>query len=716
MSVRSRQRHRRSKGSAGKKVLGVLLGVVSLIALAVGGLAVWVLDVANSAPPIATLKPKREGANTKVYNAAGQSIGYVQSQILSTPVKLDEIPLQLQQATIAIEDEHFYEHNGVDTSAIIRAAVKNFEAGKVEQGASTITQQLVRNLYIKDPEDTLERKIQEAKMAMDYEKTHTKDQILTKYLNTAPYGTTSGRSAIGVEAASEVYFNKNVKDLDLAQEALLAGLPQAPSEYNPFLYKDAATARRNQVLDAMAGQGYITQAKADEVKQEVLGRERGYRYEQRDEQYFFDFVQDELIDKYGTKTVQNGGLRVYTTLDPTLQAAAQTAIAAHPTYNAANALVSTDTHTGAILAMASSSTYEDSQFNLAVQGERQPGSSFKTFLLTDAVDQGIDPDSTYYPAPATAYLDIGATVPWSVAGDVVASALNLRDATAFSVNTVFAELGLDLTPTSFDEMAHKLGVTSELDALPAEAIGGTSNCCTVLEMSNAYATIANGGVHHDPTAITKVVFPGGRVDKPEDAEGQRVISDGVAYEVADVLKGPLDTPGGTAYGQGIGCPAAGKTGTTEEQVDAWFVGFTPNVSTAVWTGNPISRTPLPGYGADLSAPIWHDYMAATTDKYGCDDFPTPENPVTLSPYTSGLTGSAVIPKDDTSVQDGTDTGGALSPDAGKDANGDGYPDDAYAPGVQGDAPDSPTPDSPTPSPPPTHDTGGQSPGGAVPIP
>ncbi len=698
MSVRSRKRHQRSKGSAGKKVLGVLLAVVSLIALAAGGLAVWVLDVANSAPSIATLKPKREGANTKVYDASGKSLGYVQSQILSTPVKLDEIPLQLQQATISIEDEHFYEHNGVDKGAIIRAAIKNFEAGKVEQGASTITQQLVRNLYIKDPQDTIERKIQEAKMAMDYEKTHTKSQILAKYLNTAPYGTTTGRSAIGVEAASEVFFNKSVKDLGLREEALLAGLPQAPSEYNPTLYKDAAITRRNQVLDAMARQGYITQAKADQVKQDGLGLERGYRYEKRDEQYFFDFVQDELIKKYGTKTVQNGGLRVYTTLDPTLQAAAQTAVAAHPTVNAANALVSTDTHTGAILAMASSSTYDTSQFNLAVQGERQPGSSFKTFLLTDAVDQGIDPDSTFYPAPSTAYLDVGAAEPWDVAGDVTASALSISDATTYSVNTVFAELGLDLTPASFDEMAHKLGVTSELDALPAEAIGGTTNCCTVLEMSNAYATIANGGVHHDPTAITKVVFPGGRVDKPEDAEGQRVITDGVAYVVANVLKGPLG-PGGTASGQGISCPAAGKTGTSETQVDAWFVGFTPNVSTAVWTGNAVSRVPLPGYGADLSAPIWHDYMEATIAKYGCDDFPAPKHPASLTPYTSSYTGSVEVPQvDKSSSNDGTDTGGVIAPDGGIDANGDGYPDGAYAPGVQ---------DPPSAG----GDTGGGSPGG-----
>ena len=233
-------------------------------------------------------------------------------------------------------------------------------------------------------------------------------------------------------------------------------------------------------------------------------------------------------------------------------------------------------------------------------------------MLTTAVDQGIDPDTTTYPAPSTITLTPPDGVPWTVSGGGSGS-MTLRAATANSINTVFAQLGLDVGPENFDEMAHKMGITSDLQGVPAEALGGTSTCCTVLEMSNAYATLANGGVHHDPTAITQGRLPERQRRRAREPEGTRVISDGVAYTVADVMEGTLDY--GTAAGYDLtGCTASGKTGTTEEQSDAWFVGYTPDVSTAVWTGNPDARTPLPGYGADLSAPIWHDYMmvAATT--------------------------------------------------------------------------------------------------------
>ena len=696
MSTRARDRRRRSSGSIGKKVMLVAAGVFSIVLMVAGGVTIWALSVMADAPDIDTLKPLDDGANTKVYAADGTSLGYVQSDILRTPVKLKEIPLGLQQATIAIEDENFYEHDGVDFGAIVRAGLKNAEAGEVEQGASTITQQLVRNLYIEDPEDTIERKLQEADMARQYEDEYTKDEILNQYLNTATYGTTDGRSAVGVEAASEVFFNKSVKEIGLKEQALLAGLPQAPTDYNPFINPKGATERRDQVLEAMAGQGYITEAKAQQVEKIPVESylERGTRYEQRKQQYFFDFVQDELIERYGLKTVRQGGLKVYTTLQPDLQTAAEQAILAHPVSEAANALVSIDSHTGEILAMASSSSYDASQFNLAAQGTRQPGSSFKPFVLTTAVDQGIDPDSTYYNgASTTLYPPNG--VPWQVASDGGGSA-SLREATAQSMNSVFAALGLDVGPENFDDMAHKMGITSELEDLPAEAIGGTAFCCTVLEMADAYATLSNGGVHHDPTAIDRVVFPDGHVDKPEDPEGDRVISDGVAYEVADVMMGPLDY--GTAACCDIPCPASGKTGTTEEQSDAWFVGYTPEVSTAVWTGNPDVRIPLPGYGADLSAPIWQDYMNAVISRGGelgrCDDFPTPEDPVSLEPFTSGQTSSSS--DDDTTTTDPTDTGavptdptdpGTVTP--GTDTDGDGYPDDQYAPGAGEPPADSP---------------------------
>ena len=698
MSARARHRRRQSGGSVGKKIalaFGLLLAVIGL---ALGGAAFWVLDTAASAPSIDTLKPADSGANSKVYDSQGNSLGYVQSDVLREPVKLRAIPEILQQATIAIEDENFYEHDGVDFSAIIRAAVENAEAGEIKQGASTITQQLVRNLYIDDPEDTIERKIIEAEMAREYEDEYSKDEILNAYLNTASYGTNASRTAVGVEAASQVFFNKPVSELGLREAAMLAGLPQAPTDYNPFLNEEGAIQRRNQVLDAMASEGYITEEKAETIKQEGPGLERGYRYEQRDEQYFFDFVQEELIDRYGLKTVRQGGLKVYTTLDPDLQAAAQSAILANPTTSAANALVSTESETGRILAMASSSTYDTSQFNLAAQGKRQPGSSFKPFVLTTAVDQGIDPDTTSYAAPATITLQpdpLGE--PWTVSGGGSGS-MTLRAATASSINTVYAQLGIDVGPENFTDMAKRMGIESDLQGVPAEALGGTYECCTVLEMSNAYATLSNGGVHHDPTAIEKVVFPDGEVDEAEDSEGERVISDGVAYEVADVMKGTLEY--GTAAGNGIGCPASGKTGTTEEQSDAWFVGYTPKVSTAVWTGNPDIRAPLPGYGAQLSAPIWRDYMLATIPKYGCEDYPAPEEPASLSAYSSGQAYSSsettTTPVDPAAVDPAAPT---------DDADGDGFDDDAYAPGA-GQEP------APTPEPPPNSNAGGNGNGNA----
>lgn len=656
--------------------LAVLLAIVGIAA---GGAALWVLDVAESAPSIDTLKPADSGTNSEVFDASGNSLGYVQSEILRQPVDLKDVPKTLQEATIAIEDENFYDHGGVDYGAIVRAAVENLEAGEVKQGASTITQQLVRNLYIEDPEDTLERKIIEAQMAREYESEYSKEEILEQYLNTASYGTNDGRTAVGVEAGAEVFFNKEVEDLGVREAALLAGLPQAPTDYNPFLNPDGATARRNSVLSAMADQGYLSEAKAEKLKDVGLGLERGYRYEQREQQFFFDFVQQELVDRYGQKRVREGGLKVYTTLKPTLQAAAQQAIDAHPVTSAASALVSTDTQTGEILAMASSIDYDSSQFNLAAQGERQPGSSFKPFVLTTAVDQGIDPDQTTYPAPSTITLNPDEFTTWTVSGGGGGS-MTLRQATANSINTVYAQLGIDVGPESFAAMAKRMGITSQLDGYYAEALGGTTKCCTVLEMSNAYATIANGGVHHDPTAIRRVEFPDGQVDEPEDTEGRRVVTDGVAYEVADVMEGTLDY--GTASCCDIPCPAAGKTGTTEEQSDAWFIGYTPHVSTAVWTGNPNERVPLPGYGASLSAPIWQDYMLTAAAK-PCDEFPQPKNPADLSGYTGG---SAI----DSDSYDGDST--TVDPDAsttestepGADADGDGFDDNLYAPGVEPD--------------------------------
>jgi penicillin-binding protein 1A len=699
MSQRARRRHRQSRGSVGKKVALVFGAFLAMAGIAVGAAGLWVLDVAASAPSIDTLKPVASGENSEVFAADGTSLGYVQSDVNREPVELDEVPKVLQNATIAIEDENFWEHDGVDYSAIARAALENIEAGfEVKQGASTITQQLVRNLYIEDPEDTIKRKVIEAEMAREYEEKYSKQEILEQYLNTAAYGTVDGKTAAGVEAASQVFFNKHVSDLNLGEAALLAGLPQAPTDYNPFLNPEGAKNRRADVLKALYEQGYISVDKYEETLGDGLGLERGYRYDVREQQYFFDYVQQELIDRYGVQTVREGGLKVYTTLQPRLQAAAEQAIAAHPVTSAASALVSTDTQTGEILAMASSEEYDNSEFNLAAQGKRQPGSAFKPFVLTTAVDQGIDPDSTYYAAPSTITLTIDSySPPWTVTGGGSGS-MSLRQATANSVNTVFAQLALDVGADNFTDMAHRMGITSELGGYPAEALGGLTEGVSVLEMSNAYATLADGGVHHKPTAIERVEFPEGESDAPIDQEGTRVISDGVAYEVADIMTGTLDF--GTASCCDIPCPAAGKTGTTEEQSDAWFVGYTPRIATAVWTGNPDARVALPGYGADLSAPIWHDFMLTAIGD-DCEDFPEPQNPADLDSFYSEHTTS---PDDydttTTALPTTTTTDGDKDADEeSADPTGDpSYDPDLYAPGAGQEA--SPTTDEPTDTGPP----------------
>ena len=307
-------------------------------------------------------------------------------------------PVDLRRATVAIEDERFYKHKGVDLNAIVRAGIKNLESGETVQGGSTITQQLVRALYIKDPKRNFARKIREAKLASELEDEHSKTWILEKYLNSVPYGTVDGRTAIGAEAAAVTFFDKHAKNLDLDESALLAGLTQAPSQYNPFRNPQAAIERRNEVLKKMLDNGYITQAEYEDAAGQDLDLKRGRRYEQRREPYFFDYMQEQLIERYGVGVVRRGGLRIHTTIDPKMQDQAREAINAYYADPAgpSSAIVAVDPANGKIRAMASSGTYGERRFNLAAQGHRQPGSAFKTFVLTAAIRKGIDPDSTTY--------------------------------------------------------------------------------------------------------------------------------------------------------------------------------------------------------------------------------------------------------------------------------------------------------------------------------
>jgi penicillin-binding protein 1A len=618
---------------------------ITVVALGVLGVVGWVVSVAESAPSLDELKPVDEGANSIVYAADGSKLGFISSLVLRTPVSDHGIPAKVKEATVAIEDRRFYAHKGVDYEGVVRAAVRNFKSGKTVQGGSTLTMQLVRNLYLPDErsQKTFKRKIREAKLAQELETKHPgrpgKNWILDRYLNSVPYGTVGGQTAVGVEAASRMFFDKPARRLTLGQAALLAGLPQAPSDYNPFLDKQAAYDRRNEVLQAMVKAGDITPARAAREEKRKLGVKPNHFYTGRREQYFFDYVKDQLIHRYGLRTVRQGGLRVYTTIDLKKQDQARKAIAGQLSYSGdpSSALVTVDPSNGHILAMASSESYGKTKFNYAAQAHRQPGSSFKVMVLMAALSRGVDPTRTTYSSHelAAGWLPKYPDYDVSTFEHSYNGTINLVQATVKSDNTVYAQLDADLGPDAVRTAAYKLGITTHLDALPAEGLGGLKYGVSPLEMASAYATIANGGWRIRPTAVVKVVHPNGRTDDLGTPKRTKEFSDGVTYEATKILKDNVQSGTGTAAN--YGCPAAGKTGTTSDFKDAWFVGFTPKLSTAVWVGYanpPIPMLSVHGIevqGGSFPARIWHDYMNVAHGS-ACDDFPTPQTAFQAQPF------------------------------------------------------------------------------------
>jgi penicillin-binding protein 1A len=707
-----RQRNRRSRrhrGGAGSKVLFVAIGVVALLAVAVVGIASWVLDVAAEAPSLTACKPVERRGNTTIYAGDGSKLGLVRSDEARAPVSIERIPKSLQHATVAIEDERFYEHGGVDPEAIARAALKNLEAGRTVEGGSTITQQLVRNLCIRNPARDLERKIIEAKLAIEYAERHSRRQILDQYLNTATYGTVEGATAVGVGAAARIYFSRPVWKLSLVQAALLAGLPQAPSEYNPVLHPRAALARRNAVLAKMTDLGYVSAAGARAARGRGLQLDLDQGYFEKRDPYFFDYVEDQLIAAYGVSRVRNGGLEVHTTIDPRMQEIGLEAMRSALPYpeDPAAALVSIDPRSGKVEAMVSSSSYEGSQFNLAAQGHRQPGSTFKTFVLTTAIKQGIDPYSTYYTSKHLD-LDLPEWGHWEVstADEGYLGTVNLQQATVASDNTVFAQLDLDVGPRQVKWTAKSMGIESPLDGIPAEGIGGLRIGVSPLEMADAYATLAAGGIRRKPVAIERVVFPGGRIEQPQRPAPRRVVAAPVAYEVWRLLHDNITEGTGTAAY--TGCPGqGGKTGTTDNFTDAWFAGVQPNLATVVWVGYPqsnaVEMVSVHGttvYGGTFPAEIWHSLY--TGAEVPCEEFERPEGKVSWAPFYGSFTSGPPDSGDldgDFEAEDGEESEAER---LGKEATG-GYDPDAYAPGA-GQEP------TPVPPPPPAYGTGG---GGGV---
>jgi penicillin-binding protein 1A len=642
----SRLGRRRRAGA----VAGTIAIVIVVIVLTVGFGAGAAL---SQSCDLNSLRPAEIGQNSFVYAEDGSVLGSIPAERNREPVTLSKMSRWLPRSTIAIEDRRFYQHGGVDYVGIARAAWKDVTAGKVVEGGSTITQQLVRNLYT-GQQKTFSRKIKEACLAVKLAQKWPKNQILDEYLNTVYYG----NHAYGVEAAAQTYFSKHASQLNLLQSALLAGLPQAPSVYDPFHNPQAALDRRDEVLRALLTNRDITLAQYRRaIRSNTLELKAGRVYSSIKQPYFFSYVIDELERQYGANTVREGGLKVYTTIDPRLQRLANKAIRDVLPYKTdpASAIVSVEPGTGAIRAMTAVVRSAGNQFNLAAQSTRQPGSTFKPFVLASAIEQGVDPDSTYYTsAPFTCtsgpwcYADYVSGKPWTVHtyANTYSGSISLTRATLQSDNTVYAQLTLDVGPRYVWQMAHRLGVHMTPDK-PVASIGLGTQAVSPLDMAAAYATFAAMGIYAKPMAITKVVLPGNKVDRDSGwgkPQTKRALSEGVAWKVNDVLG--QNALYGTGAGSGDGVhPNAGKTGTTENHADAWFDGYTRQLSTAVWMGYPKGEIPMLDVhgstvqGATFDVPIWHEYMAAALWHHKVVGFPPPDKYPTWRSITRGSYGS-----------------------------------------------------------------------------
>lgn len=568
----------------------------------------------------------RPAVSSQVFDSHGRLITTLHSDQNRLPIDINKVPQNLQNAFIAAEDNRFYEHIGIDPIGIFRAIFANLTNRGIAQGGSTITQQLAKNAFLSQ-EQTLKRKIQEAMLALEIEHKYSKKEILEMYMNQIYFG----QGAYGIQTAAKTYFNKDVNELSLTQCAMLAGLPKSPNYYSPFNNLNEAKKRKNVVLDQMVKYGYVSAAEAEDAKNQDLGLSKSHQAKEADEYAsFIDYVSQQVAKKYGDDALYKEGLKIYTTMDVDKQHAAVRAMRNLPNnYTDENgltqpqaALVSIDPKTGHILAMVGGRGQDS--FNRASMAVRQPGSAFKPFVYLTALQHDMTPDTTMKDQPVT----YGGWSPKN-AGGSYSGAMSLSDALAHSVNTIAVQLADEVGTKNIIANAKKMGITT-LDAKDdnlAMALGGLTRGVTPLEMASAYGTFANKGVHVKPTAIVKILDRNGNVLEDsstleKEETKTRVMSEREAYEMTTMLEGVIDH--GTGRSAAIGRPAAGKTGTTDDNKDAWFVGYTPDIVTAVWIGDDTGAHSLGDiYGGTVPAEIWRDYMSSATSDESGGDFSAP---------------------------------------------------------------------------------------------
>jgi membrane peptidoglycan carboxypeptidase len=578
-----------------------------------------------------------------VYASDGRVLAHLYLDENRNIVKLKKIAHIARRAVLAIEDYQYYQHGGVDLKAIVRALVANVRAGETVQGGSTITQQLVKNVT-GQREETIQRKIEEACRAIAAEQRYTKHEILELYLNDIYFG----NGLYGIETASQSYFGKHASHLTLVQAATLAGLIAAPGRFDPIDHPKSSLARRNQVLSRMAAIHWVSEEQAARAEAKPLGLDdnAGAKPEPRNP-FFVQYITRQILQSHGGEfsplgdtyrerkhTLFQGGLKIYTTLNPKLQQRALDVVRQHlPLPSDPQAAVSTiEVKTGAIQVLVSGRNFKETHQDLVTgldgRAGRQAGSSFKPFTLVAAFRQGIPPGKVYNEKSP---IDIPECNNWHVENAEGGSAnryIDLWEATQDSVNAVFAQLARDVGGEAIAQAAHDMGITAALPPVCSLTLG--AGAVSPLDMSDAYATLANNGIHCPAYSVERIVGPAGKSvyhHVPQIACKQAISSD-IAHQVTAMLKNVVCC--GTGYRANIGRPQAGKTGTNGEYRDAWFVGYVPQYSTAVWVGYPQGEIPMysvegfsPVFGGTIPAEIWHDYMSTLVQGLPPDDFPPP---------------------------------------------------------------------------------------------
>jgi penicillin-binding protein 1A len=622
---------RRSRRRIRKLRLLALIGVLGVLAITAFSYGL-ILAVSQQLTGLDPFKQAtRQQVDGYIYAGDGHTILAVlrgsQSRVL---VHSDQISAWIKQAIVATEDKRFYEHRGIDIRGMGRALWADIRHKSAVQGGSTITQQFVKN-QLTGNAPSITRKLKEAALAWQLEQKWTKDQILTAYLNTIYFG----NGAYGVQRAALTYFGHGALKLTLPQAALLAGIPEDPSLYDPVAHPETAKARRALVLRLMLQQHDITSGQFLNAVHAPMPKPQNVHLSgvMGQSPYFGEYVKSQLIDELGVKRVFGGGFRVDTTIDLRLQKLARAAVDKWlpSTTGPQAALVAINPSTGAVLAMYGGRSFHTSQFNLAVQGERQPGSSFKPFVLATALKEGISPLSTFVSKPVSIFLG---NKYWNVhnyEGEYLGP-IDLVKAISASDNSVFAQLTKVVGPENVAHEAHAVGITSKLDGVFSIGLG--TQAVNPLEMARAYGTFANGGYNvsgnvfaNEPRAITTIRDPSGKVLYDNVPVRKRAMSSVDAALLTQLLEGVVT--GGTGTAAALpDRPVAGKTGTTENYGDAWFVGYTPQLVTAVWVGYPKGLRPMlteyhggPVAGGTFPADIWKSFMQPALKLLGA----APEN-------------------------------------------------------------------------------------------